>query len=696
MLVMAVATSLFAGSFAQADVTTRPRPAGNTFRVVTANLRQLLGGDTEPSATENSWDRRKDICCDVLSAQNADIYCFQEFRTAQMNYIAAKMPGFLFYALPQVANPGNAIMFSSARFEMLGGDGFWLSETPYKPGSKSWNSDAVRYTNWVRLKDKITGRIFNVWNLHLDHVSQAARDHQVAIALQSAAKHSDDAPQLLFGDFNAGPTNTVYSAVMAAGWRDSYAEGGGENAPNPGRTAHGFNPTAGGNKIDFIFMHGAFKATRAEVIKDYAVVDGVTRYPSDHFFISADVEFDTSMPVVDPLEYTFVSPAALSAPAGMSLDANGDLYVADESLNIIKRIRGIGSASSAISTYAGISGGRGFLDGNSDWAMFAAPRSLVRQDGIWYVADSGNRVLRVIKDATKIVSLYVGSTSLTALPADGTTQTAVFGEPTSIKMTRSGIIYVADARAHAIRRIETDGSVVTVAGALGVHGAADGTGTSARFNEPVGIALDADENNLYVADTGNNAIRKIALNGGDYAVSTVAGTPGAPAGSADGTGSAAEFNVPSDLAVVGTKLYVADTGNHTIRTIDLGSNAVTRVAGTPGVQTPVGMSTIRDGGPDEALFSYPSGIIAGANGLIYIADTGNSTIRFLDPSNGNKVSTPLSVEVPALSGTASPSDNPAGPASGNKTLGGPGGGAISWWGMLALALLGATRIRRKQ
>ncbi|OAM89792.1 hypothetical protein AW736_10715 [Termitidicoccus mucosus] len=677
---------------AVAGITERPAPADpNAIRVVTANLRQLLGGGSGASATEDDWEHRKDICRDVLVAQKAEICGFQECRQVQLDYFLQTMAGFAYYALKagsQPTNPGNAILYSTDRFERLAADGFWLSETPKVPGSKSWNSDAVRFANWIQLKDKKTGRIFVVWSLHLDHVSQLARENQVGIALESAAMQEADVPQLLLGDFNAGPGNVVYGMVTGGGWIDTYVAGDGAGAPNPGRTAHdfkGLSSADGGNKIDFIFSRGKFSTIRTEIIKDFRTVDGVDRYPSDHYFVSADVIFDASGGAIpDPESYTPVSYRELGAPAGIAFNAAGDVYVADEGLQVIKKISGIGTDSAKATIFVGISGGAGFIDSaDGTRALLNQPRSLVLQDGIWYVADSGNKALRVINADTMAVSLYAGAPYGGGALVDGELASARFGRPASVAIADNGTIYIADAVAHAIRRVDVSGTVSTLAGKLGFSGTADGAGQDARFNEPAGIALDQAGQSLYVADTGNHVIRRIALGANPAQVETVAGRAGL-SGWADGIGGDARFSDPCGVAMGSGTLFVADTGNHIIRAINIATGAVTRIAGTPGKEPPLGMAVVKDGAGDTALFSYPSGVAVDATGNLYIADTGNGTIRYINLAEGNVVSTPL-----ALSGSDGSSDPGSNPNPGPS--GGGGGGSMSLGGMLALALLAAHR-----
>ena len=172
---------------------------------------------------------------------------------------------------------------------------------------------------------------------------------------------------------------------------------------------------------------------------------------------------------------------------------------------------------------------------------------------------------------------------------------------------------------HTIRKIViATGEVTTLAGTAGSYGSTDGTGIAALLQYPFGITTDGT--NLYVADTGNYTIRKIVISTGE--VTTLAGTARSY-GSTNGTGTAARFNNPFGITMDGTNLYVADTGNHTIRKIVIATGEVTTLAGIAGSYG----ST--DGTGTAARFNNPFGItIDGTN--LYVADTGNYTIRKIE------------------------------------------------------------------
>jgi sugar lactone lactonase YvrE len=209
---------------------------------------------------------------------------------------------------------------------------------------------------------------------------------------------------------------------------------------------------------------------------------------------------------------------------------------------------------------------------------------------------------------------------------DGTASAASFNSPSDVVADMTGVLYVADSGNHTIRKIALSGAVTTLAGQAGTSGSLDATGLNARFNEPSGVAVDSI-GNLFVSDAGNSVIRKITPAG---VVTTIAGMAGS-AGTTDGIGSSAQFNYPSDLVIdSGSNLYVADTGNHTVRKITIGVSSVTvsTFAGQPGV------SGSTDGVGNAAKFKTPLGLAIDNSGNLYVADAGNSVIRKITTGAG--------------------------------------------------------------
>lgn len=269
---------------------------------------------------------------------------------------------------------------------------------------------------------------------------------------------------------------------------------------------------------------------------------------------------------------------------------------------------------------AGSLAGPGAADGTGAAAQFFEPHGVaVDRSGNLYVADTANFVIRKITSAgvTATLAGIAGFSGST----DGTGPAARFGGPIGIASDTFGNLYVTDAVNHTIRRVSVEGIVTTFAGTAGIRGSADGIGLAAQFSSPTGIAIDAS-GNLYVADTGNHTIRKITQSG---TVTTLAGAA-EQAGSIDGVRNTARFFSPQGIAVdISGTLYVADTNNHTIRVLT-SAGAVSTIAGAAQI---IGST---DGMGVNARFYFPQGVAIDSLGNLYVADTMNHTIRKITPA----------------------------------------------------------------
>ena len=247
--------------------------------------------------------------------------------------------------------------------------------------------------------------------------------------------------------------------------------------------------------------------------------------------------------------------ARFNEPSGVAVDSAGSLYIADAGNCTIRKV----TATGVVTTLAGVAGSAGSEDGTGRAARFNDPCGVaVDSRGILIVADSGNDVVRKVTSAGKVTT--VAGLAGSAGNADGTGSGARFYGPSGVAIDKAGNAYVADRHNFTIRKVTPAGVVTTVAGLAVNAGSADGAGSEARFNDPMGVAVDA-AGSIYVTDTGSSTIRRVAAG----IVRTLAGmTRGV--GSADGTGSAARFNSPAGIAVDSKgNLYVADVGSHTIR-----------------------------------------------------------------------------------------------------------------------------------
>jgi hypothetical protein len=267
---------------------------------------------------------------------------------------------------------------------------------------------------------------------------------------------------------------------------------------------------------------------------------------------------------------------------------------------------------SIVTTLAGMPGAAGSDDGTGAAARFWFPVGVTTDGANLFVADEGNSTIRKIVIATRVVTTLAGMPGVIGSD-DGVGAEARFNCPEGITTDGSNL-YVMDWADHTIRKVViATGMVTTMAGAAGVAGSDDGTGTEARFNSPGGITTDGA--NLYIADSGNCTIRKVVIATG--MVTTMAGAAGV-AGSDDGTGAEARFGGPMGITTDGADLYVTD--NHTIRKIVIATGVVTTIAGTAGV------SGSDDGIGAEARFNAPMGITTDGASL-YVADKLNRTIR---------------------------------------------------------------------
>jgi hypothetical protein len=340
-------------------------------------------------------------------------------------------------------------------------------------------------------------------------------------------------------------------------------------------------------------------------------------------------------------------------PTGVAVDSAGNVYVADAGNSTIRKLTRAGT-NLISSTIAGLACQYGSADGTNSEAQFFEPMGVtVDGGGNVYVVDTGNFTIRKITpDGTNWIVTTIAGLAGSPGSADGTNSNARFGEgdysgegPSGIVADNHGNVYVTDTFNHTIRKISPDGInwvVTTIAGLAGIPGSADGINSNAWFNQPFGIAMDA-AGALYVADTYNQTVRKLTPvateSGTNWVVTTIAGSAGS-LGSADGINSNARFNYPFGIAMdAAGALYVADTDNQTVRKL----TPVATESGTDWVVTTIAGLAYQYGSADgtnsDARFNMPEGLAAESDGTVYVADTGNSTIRKIVLMNTNWVVT---------------------------------------------------------
>lgn len=379
------------------------------------------------------------------------------------------------------------------------------------------------------------------------------------------------------------------------------------------------NPATNGNPDEFMLQSAGpgtatltVSATPASPLAGAAVTASVSLQAA---FLSTTIAGDSA---VAGFADGSGAAAHFDYPQGIAFDsADNNLYVTDTTNNCA--VRQV-SSGGAVVTIAGVAGACGLADGSGTGAHFDYPRGIAYDTATHdlYVTDTDDCAIRAVttSGAATTVAGAAGSCGF----ADGTGSAANLNYPAGIAYdSGNGDLYVTDTGNCVIRQVTTAGALTTIAGTAGTCGFADGTGASAQFNKPSGIAYDSSNGDLYVTDTYNCAIRQITAAG---AVTTVAGAAGVCA-FADGTGANASFNYPSGIAYdpASGNLYVTDTSNCVIREMTT-AGAVSTIAGTAGT------CGFADGPGTNSQFNYPSGIAYdSADGIFYVTDQFNNTIR---------------------------------------------------------------------
>ena len=326
-----------------------------------------------------------------------------------------------------------------------------------------------------------------------------------------------------------------------------------------------------------------------------------------------------------------------NSPEGVAVDASGNLYVADTDNNLIRKITFTTANNVVTATISTVAGDRqkGYNDDTGARARFDSPIGVAVVGGNVYVTDAFNNRIRkiavdnagVVGAVTTIAGTGTAGKADTGTDADGNEVVGTFNIPQGIAVDSSGEnLYVASTVSNTIRKVViSTGAVSTLAG--GTWGHQDATGKAAQFRNPRGVAADSD-GNLYVADFNNHCIRRIVISTGE--VTTFAGnttdTPGSDpttnAGFADGAAATARFDSPSGVAVDSSgNVYVADKDNNRIRKITPEGVVSTIAGSTQGHHDATGT---------EAQFSFPVGVAVDSSGNIYVADTRNHAIRKIE------------------------------------------------------------------
>jgi trimeric autotransporter adhesin len=309
------------------------------------------------------------------------------------------------------------------------------------------------------------------------------------------------------------------------------------------------------------------------------------------------------------------SQAALNWPVGVTISGSAEIIVTDYLNNRVRKVAPSGTITTIAGTTTAGAGGDG---GPATSAQLNLPADVaVKADGTIFVADSANNKVRKISSGGTITT-YTGTGSAGNSGDNGAATSARLNNPSGLDLDPAGNLYIADSKSHRIRKVNTSGLITRFAGDSRGSSGDGGNAVSAKLNNPVDVAV-APDGSVYIADYGNHKIRKVSPSG---IISTVAGTGTAGYSGDGGPGTSAQLSSPAGVAVdpVGN-VYIADGGNNRIRRLDT-AGVITTVAGT-GASGYSGDG----GPAVNASMMFPARVALDAEGNFYLADTLNDRIR---------------------------------------------------------------------
>lgn len=257
--------------------------ANEPLTFMTFNIRYGTANDGP-----NHWDLRRAALIDLVKAQNPDVLGLQEALHFQIDEILAAMPDYRMVGVGRTdgghGGEYSAIVYRASRLTPRHTETFWFSDTPNVVRSNTWGAALERICTWALFDDN-QGRRFYTFNLHLDHVSQPAREKSVALLLDRVKARTPPAPVVVTGDFNTGESNPATRAMVAV-LRDTFRAVHPDDTEVGTANAFTFGNTKG-EKIDYIFVEPDTEVLSAEILRTSR--DG--RYPSDHFPVTARIRF---------------------------------------------------------------------------------------------------------------------------------------------------------------------------------------------------------------------------------------------------------------------------------------------------------------------------------------------------------------------------------------------------------------------
>jgi uncharacterized protein (TIGR03437 family) len=333
--------------------------------------------------------------------------------------------------------------------------------------------------------------------------------------------------------------------------------------------------------------------------------------------------------------------AELNFPMGISIDSSGNMYIGDVMNHNIRKITTDGKIASVAGSNA--NGYSGDDDDATDATLSYPCAAVAGSSSGFYIADTGNGVIRKVSSDGKI-STFAGTTTIGFYGNGGPATTAHLHGPSALVMDSAGNLYIADTVNNQIRKVGTDGKINAFAGSSNLGYAGDGgAAVNAYLNRPEAIAIDAS-GNMYIADTGNHRIRKVATDG---TITTVAGNGVARFSGDGGLAVNASLYYPQGVAVDSAGyVYISDTYNTRIRVVSP-NGLITTIAGNGK------FGSYGDGWlATSAALSFPRGIAVGSDGKVYVADHQNSRIRVLTPIQSTSTSAPAAIVAGVTSASA--------------------------------------------
>ena len=258
------------------------------LRVMSFNLKYASERGT------NKWSDRRHVLKNAILSEEPDLFGTQEGLYSQIKDIDDDLPEYDWIGLGRAGGSKDefmAIFYKRERFEPMGYDHFWLSDTPNVIGSRTWGHGNRRMVTWVRFRDKATGVEFYHWNTHFDHEVQTAREKSADLLVSELRKTKPVRPVVVTGDFNASETNIVHKKMLARNegqiylldaWDEAETHDGKQVA-----TGHGWRGLSNNTRrIDWVLISPQFRCKRAEVV----TYQENGQYPSDHFPVVCDLE----------------------------------------------------------------------------------------------------------------------------------------------------------------------------------------------------------------------------------------------------------------------------------------------------------------------------------------------------------------------------------------------------------------------